>query len=39
MMLFDSFNTLCARKGETHLECACGPLKWSMCSTSGAVRP
>lgn len=32
MMLFDSFNTLCARKGETHL-------KWSICSTSGAVRP
>ncbi|MGZ2432535.1 hypothetical protein ACVI1T_004434 [Rhizobium redzepovicii] len=39
MMLFDSLNTLCARKGQKHLECACGPLKWSISSISGAVRP
>ncbi|MBB2754189.1 UNVERIFIED_ORG: hypothetical protein GGI57_004922 [Rhizobium aethiopicum] len=39
MMLSNSIDTLCARKGQKHLGWACGPLNWSMFSISGAVRP
>ncbi|MBP2444510.1 hypothetical protein JOH51_001949 [Rhizobium leguminosarum] len=39
MMLSNFIDTLCADKEQNHLGCACGPLKWSMSATSGAVRP
>jgi hypothetical protein len=39
MMLSNSINILRARKGQKHLGRACGPLEWSMPSTSGAFRP
>lgn len=39
MMLSNFIDTLCTRKEQRHLGWACGPLKRSMFSTSGAVRP